>query len=82
LSFFVGLVDVNLLCHMLLESKRILQSPETHMDNVNFICNILENIWCTIHLENKVSHYFAFSYNYIYKTFSKLLILGSTVCIP
>lgn len=47
-------VDINLLCHILSECKQILESPETHMENVNFICNTLENIWCTIHLENKV----------------------------
>ncbi|XP_025412636.1 uncharacterized protein LOC112685081 isoform X2 [Sipha flava] len=44
---------VDLLCHILLECKHILLSPETHLTNVNFICDILENIWCTIYLNNK-----------------------------
>lgn len=46
-------LDVDLLCHILSEFKQILQSPQTNMENVHFICNILQNIWCTINLENK-----------------------------
>ncbi|VVC38584.1 Armadillo-like helical,Domain of unknown function DUF3730 [Cinara cedri] len=46
-------IDIDLLCHILSIYKQILQSPETHIENVYIICNILENIWCTIHLENK-----------------------------
>lgn len=52
--FSLIFIDVDLLCDILSECKQILQSPETHMENVNIICNNLENIWCTIHLENKV----------------------------
>jgi len=47
-------LDVDLLCHILSEFKQILQSPQTNMENVHFVCNILQNIWCTINLENKV----------------------------
>lgn len=47
-------VNVDLLCHILSEFKQILQSPEAHIENVNFICDILGNIWCTINVENKV----------------------------
>lgn len=54
---FVYFADIDLLCYILSECKQILQSPEAHMENVNFICNILANIWCTIHLENKVCLY-------------------------
>lgn len=54
LLYLILILDVDLLYHILTECKQILQSPETHMENINFICNILENIWCTIHLENKV----------------------------
>ncbi|KAF0756958.1 DUF3730 domain-containing protein [Aphis craccivora] len=46
-------LDVDLLCHILSEFKNILQSPQTNMENVHFICDILQNIWCTINLENK-----------------------------
>jgi len=44
-------------CHILSEFKNILQSPQTNMENVHFICDILQNIWCTINLENKVCPY-------------------------
>lgn len=50
-------VCVDLLCHILSEFKQILQSPETQIENINFICDILGNIWCTINLENKVCQY-------------------------
>ncbi|XP_060848840.1 uncharacterized protein LOC132928291 isoform X1 [Rhopalosiphum padi] len=46
-------LDVDMLCHILSEFKQILQSPQTNMENVHFICDILQNIWCTINLENK-----------------------------
>lgn len=46
--------DVELLCHILSEFKQILQNSETPIENINFVCDILENIWCTIHLDNKV----------------------------
>lgn len=46
-------LDVDLLCHILSEFKNILQSPQTNMENIHFICDILQNIWCTINLENK-----------------------------
>lgn len=52
-----NVVDVDMLCHILSEFKQILQSPQTNMENVHFICDILQNIWCTINLENKVSVY-------------------------
>lgn len=53
----LNFVDVDLLCHILSEFKNILQSPQTNMENVHFICDILQNIWCTINLENKVCLY-------------------------
>lgn len=47
-------IDTDLLCHFLMTCKQILQNHETEVENINFICNILENIWCTLNLENKV----------------------------
>ncbi|KAL5242600.1 hypothetical protein ACI65C_010010 [Semiaphis heraclei] len=52
-TYSINNLDVDLLCHILSEFKQMLQSPQTNMKNVHFICNILQNIWCTINLENK-----------------------------
>ncbi|XP_050523203.1 uncharacterized protein LOC126895412 [Daktulosphaira vitifoliae] len=46
-------IQSELLCYYLNNCKQILQNTEVHQDNKNFICNIFENIWCTIQLNNK-----------------------------
>ncbi|XP_050423893.1 uncharacterized protein LOC126835384 isoform X2 [Adelges cooleyi] len=43
----------DLLCHYLNECKLILQNPETNTVNIDLICHLFENIWCTIQLDNK-----------------------------